>query len=350
MPDDLKPEGMGRRKGLGLLITKLPLRILTPFLILLCSCATNTSRNVTIGMQVSPAMTLVMVAKDGGFFQKEGLDVELKQFTAGKFALQAFLSGAIDYAISGEVPVALATLQGNQTRVITQVVESTVNEVRMVARRDDSLTNPTQYFSTKRRRLATSFGGGPEFFTYRFLKHYGIPAAKVEIISQKPEDMPAALATGSVDAVAIFEPFAYFAEKRTAGQEVVFSDPSLYSELYVLNARPDQIAKSTETVEAVVRALVNASAAITKDPESAKQALQRYTKLNRDVVDAIWPSFVFRPALTQKLLDDWAAETDWAKDTGKVPADSKAPDFHSILEPRFLQKVSPSMVTYQGSE
>ena len=80
-------------------------------------------------------MTLAMVAKDGGYFQDEGLDVELKQFTAGKFALQAFFSGAVDYAISGDVPVALATLQGNQTRVVTQVVESTVNEVRMVARR-----------------------------------------------------------------------------------------------------------------------------------------------------------------------------------------------------------------------
>jgi ABC-type nitrate/sulfonate/bicarbonate transport system substrate-binding protein len=295
-------------------------------------------------------MTLVMVAKDGGFFQKEGLDVELKQFTAGKFALQAFLSGAIDYAVSGEVPVALATLQGNQTRVVTQVVESTVNEVRMVARRDDNLTTPAEYFKAKRRKLATSFGGGPEFYTYSFLKHYGIPAASVEIISQKPEDMPAALATGSVDAVAIFEPFAYFAEKRTAGREIVFSDPSLYSELYVLNARPEQIAKSPNTVEAVVRALVNASAAIAKDPESAKQTMQKYTKLDREVADAIWPSFVFRPALTQKLLDDWAAEADWAKDTGKIPADAKAVDFHTILEPRFLQRVNPSMVMYQASQ
>jgi ABC-type nitrate/sulfonate/bicarbonate transport system substrate-binding protein len=323
---------------------------LAPIALYLHSCSAPSSHTVTIGIQVSPAMTLVMVAKDGGFFQREGLSVELKQFTAGKFALQAFLSGAIDYAVSGEVPVALATLQGNQTRVVAQVVESTVNEVRMVARRDDGLTDPAQYFSAKRRKLATSFGGGPEFYTYSFLKHYAIPVSSVEIISQKPEDMPAALATGSVDAVAIFEPFAYFAEKRAAGQEIVFSDPSLYSELYVLNARPEQIEKSPKTLAAVVRALVNAGAAIAADPESAKQTMQRYTKLDRAVVDAIWASFVFRPALTQKLLDDWAAEAAWAKDTGKIPAGSTAPDFHAILAPRFLKKANPAMVRYESPQ
>ena len=125
---------------------------------------------VTIGIQVSPAMTLIMVAKDKGFFSKEGLDVELKQFTAGKFALQAFLSGSIDFAVSGEVPVTLASLQGNQIRIVTQVVGSTVNEVRIVALKDGNITDPKQYFTLKKRKLATSFGGGPEYYTYNFLK------------------------------------------------------------------------------------------------------------------------------------------------------------------------------------
>jgi len=41
-------------------------------------------------LQVTPAK---------GFFLDEGVEVEIKEFTAGKFALQAFLSGSIDYAV-----------------------------------------------------------------------------------------------------------------------------------------------------------------------------------------------------------------------------------------------------------
>jgi ABC-type nitrate/sulfonate/bicarbonate transport system substrate-binding protein len=304
----------------------------------------STLQRVTIGIQVSPAMTLLMAAKDKGIFREEGLDVELKEFTAGKFALQAFLSGAIDYAVSGEVPVCLATLQGNQIRVVAQMVESTTNEVRLVALKDASASDPKTYFSAKRRKLATSFGGGPEFFTYSFLRRYGIDNNSVEILSQKPEDMPATLETRSVDAIAIFDPFAFIAEKRIGSAATTFSDSTLYSELYVLNARPDQITSQARVIEAILRSVDRAATFVASDPGSAKQILQKYTKLDRAVIDGIWPNFTFRPALTSKLIDYWNAEAIWARDTGKVPIGMKLPDFRGVVESSFLKKVKPAAV------
>jgi ABC-type polar amino acid transport system ATPase subunit len=150
----------------------------------LCGCRGKADKRdasvlpeLTVGIQVSPAMTLVMVAEDKGFFDAAGVDVVIKEFTAGKFALRAFLGGSLDVAISGEVPVTLATLQGNKFRVIAQVVERTVNECRVVVRRDETASTPEAYFKAKRRTLATSFGGGPEFFTHEFLKKHGLTVA-----------------------------------------------------------------------------------------------------------------------------------------------------------------------------
>ena len=106
-------------------------------------------QRVTVGIQTSPAMALVMVAKDKQFFEQEGVEVEIKEFTAGKFALQAFLGGSLDFAVAGEVPVTLATLQGSQFRVLAQVVEKTITEVRVVARREANLTDATAYPRSK---------------------------------------------------------------------------------------------------------------------------------------------------------------------------------------------------------
>jgi ABC-type nitrate/sulfonate/bicarbonate transport system substrate-binding protein len=301
-------------------------------------------RKITIGIQVSPAMTLVMVAKDKGFFRNEGLNVELKEFTAGKFALQAFLARSIDFAVSGEVPVCLATLQQNDIRVITQVVESTTNEVRVVALKDASTTSPADYFKMKKRKLATSFGGGPEFYTYNFIKRNNIAKEQVEILSQTPADMPAALESRSVDAISIFDPFAFIAEKRMTGKVVTFSDPRLYSELYVLDARPEQTEKMPEVCEALVRALVKSAEFIDKDPETAKQVMQNYTKLDRDVIEGIWGNFAFRPALNQKLVDYWNAQAIWAKETAKVTPDTKVPNFRDVIEARFLKGIRPDAV------
>ncbi len=308
------------------------------------------ARTITLGLQSSPAMALAMVARDRNLFEKIG--VELRGYDAGKVALRAFLAGTIDYAISGEVPVALAVLNGSYIRarghrntaapkVVAQVVERTVDEVRIVAVRDGDLTAPTSYFKARRRKIATSFGGGPEFFTYTFLKRHGIGRDAVEILSQKPEDVPAALLAGSVDAIFIFDPFAYIAEQKMGDKAITFTDSEGYSELYVLNARPDQVETEGPTIERLVRGLSRAVEAIEDDPEGARAIVRKYTKLDEGTLAGIWNSFVWGTALTPELLRVWEAQAAWAKETGKVPPHTVTPDFYRILVKGFAPKAKP---------
>lgn len=312
------------------------------------SSSTSPSRHVTIGIQVSPAMALVMVAKDKGFFDREGLDVELKEFTAGKFALQAFLGGSLDFAVAGEVPVTLSTLQGSDFVILSQVVERTINEVRVVARRDGETTDARAYFAAKRRKLATSFGGGPEFFTYNFLKKHGINRADVEIISQRPEDMPGSLANGSVDAVSVFDPFAFIAQTQLGPSAIVFADADIYSELYVITAKRDAITRDARTSEGLLRALVQAKSFIDSNRDESKDIVVKYTKLERSTVDGIWANFVFAPALNERLIDYQNQEAAWAKESGAVPAGTTLPDFRSRIYADALRTVAPSAVTISG--
>ncbi len=311
--------------------------------------STPSHKKITVGIQVSPAMTLLMVAKDAGLFEQHGLDVELKQFTAGKFALQSFLGGSVDFAVSGDVPICLAVLQGNPVKVVAQVVEKTTNEVRIVALRPRSGAanlDANTYFTERKRKLATSFGGGPEFFTYQFLKHNRVQAKDVQILSQRPEDMPAALQARSLDAISIFDPFAFIAEQRLGKDAITFRNARLYSELYVITARQAQINEQGETITALLKALVDAQNFIAVNPVKAKQIMQRYTKLDTSVVNGIWNNFTFKATLGHQLIDDWTEETSWAKDTGKVASTIKVPDFRGVLETRFLKAVNPAGVQF----
>ena len=300
------------------------------------------NKTITIGIQVGPASTLLMVAKDKGFFENEGLNVELKEFTAGKFALQAFLAGSVDMAASGEVPAALASLQGNKFYIITQIVERTKNEVRVVALKENNLSTPEKYFKSKKRKLATSFGGGPEFYTYNFLKKYNI--TNIEIISQKPEDMPAALQSRSVNAIAIFEPFAFFVEQELGGKSITFKDDKLYSELYVLSAGRELVKSSPEITEKILWALVKSSDFIEKNPEESKAILIKYTKLDKATVDGIWNNFVYRAVLSELLPKYLNDEVIWAKETGKAANDAKIPDFNDYIYKDALRKVKAEKI------
>lgn len=307
------------------------------------SCKTNKNK-VTIGIQTSPAMALVMVAKDKQFFDQEGIDVEIKEFTAGKFALQAFLGGSLDFAVAGEVPVTLASLQGSNFYVLSQVVKKTTNEVRVVARREDGLTDATSYFKKKKRKLATSFGGGPEFFTYNFLKKHGIAANEVEIISQKPEDMPAALVNGSVDAVSIFDPFAFISEKQMGDKGITFADSDIYSELYVITVSQDTVEKRRDTVDKLLRALVKAEEFIKSNPDEAKNIVIKYTKQDRTVIEGIWKNFSFGVGLNQLLLDYQNQEAAWAREKGTVPQNAPVVNFRQRIYDAPLKAIKADAV------
>ena len=303
------------------------------------------NEKLTVGIQVSPAMTLVMVAEDAGFFDKAGVDVIIKEFTAGKFALQAFLGGSIDVAISGEVPVALSSLQGNKFRVLGQVVERTINECRVIVKKEVGKHTPEEYFLSKKRKLATSFGGGPEFYTYNFLKKHGISSNQIEMISQKPENMPAALVSGTVDGISIFDPFARIAEVKMGNKGQTFADADIYSELYVIDVMETTIQDKPEVLLAFMKGLYDAQFYIKKNVEQSKNILIKYTKLDRQIVDDIWNNFVFKPAINDLFVKYTTAEAKWAIEKGTFPASTQIPDYKSILMPDFLNKIDPSSVT-----
>jgi len=305
--------------------------------------AIHQPEEISIGFQVGPPNALLFVADDQGYFQEEGLNLKLVEFTAGKFALQAFLADSIDLAISGEVPVMYSALQGTEFYVVAQVVEKTVNEVRIVAQKEGGLDGPEDYFKAKKRKLATSFGGGPEFYTYNFLKKHGI--TDIELISQKPEDMPVALQSGTVDAIAIFEPFAFFAEQKLGNEAITFKDDTMYSELYVLDAKKEWAEENQQSIEKLLHALVRAEEFIETNPEESKQIVVKYTKLDRATVDHIWNNFVFKPSLNERLPNYLNAEAQWAIETGKVNADTKIPDFTEYIYSEPLKRVKPTAVT-----
>ena len=147
--------------------------------------------------------------------------------------------------------------------------------------------------------------------------------------------------------MAVFDPFSYIAEQRLGAEGATFSDSTgtLYSEFYVLSVGEKQLEASKKTAPAVLRALVKAGAFIKNDPAKAKAAVEKQTKLDLATISGIWPNFQFEAALTPKLIAVWQAQAEWAKATGKIPADTAVPDFRGIIADEILRSVKPEAVT-----
>ena len=298
---------------------------------------------IRLGLQTAPAIGLVKVAVDKNFFADEGIQVEVKEFTGGKFALQALTGGSLDLVTPAELPVTLATLNGEKLSILAQVNET--KGFSMLLRKDGESSFAAEKYFAKKRKIATSVGASPEFFASEFFKKYNVNSSQYEIVSMRPEDAPIALANGSVDGIAIYEPFASFAKKQ-AGIDSVFEikAPEIYSEIIVLVGKTDWISQNEKIAEKFLRALKKSEEFIKSNPEEAINIVSSFTKLDKETLRSIWPTFTLSLNLGNKLVPTMEAEAQWAKNTGKVPKETATPNFRDIIFEAPLRKVVPSAV------
>jgi len=304
----------------------------------------NSVPTLTVGIQNSPSNALVIIADQKKFFDSSLVKVTVQEFSAGKLALQAMLGNTndIDAAVSAETPVVLSSMGGNKLKVISEIVDAN-NEIRVVVRKDADLSTPVSYFS-KKRKLATSLGGSPEWSTFNFLKNNNIDKNNVEVVAMQPENMVPAISNGAVDAIAIFDPYARMAEDGLGDQGQSFLNQDLKS-YYVVSVKDTTLNKKGQALEAFLRGLIKAQDFIKSNPVEAKQIIATRTKLDLNIVNETWNTYNFQLSLDNDFLNLCNKESQWAITSGKYPTGTAIPNYSSILSPDLLKKIAPSAVS-----
>ena len=67
-------------------------------------------------------------------------------------------------------------------------------------------------------------------------------------------------------------------------------------------------------------------------------------KMDKTSVDATWDRFLYIPELSNKLLEHFNAEAEWAKETGKVKPETQTPNFREVIYDSALKSVKPENV------
>lgn len=310
-----------------------------------CNEKHNLGQELTIGIQNSPSNSLVIIASAKGFFDTTKAKVVVKEFTAGKLALQAMLGQAndLDIAVCAETPVVLTTLGGNKIKVISQIVNAK-NECRVVVRKDGDMDTPEKYFSNN-RKLATSQGGSPEWLTYNFIKKYNLDKSKVEVLAMLPENMPIALSDGSVDAISIFDPYARIGETKLGDKGMTFLNTDITS-YYIMALKEKTLGEKSEALEELIKGLQKADDFIKNNPDEAKQIVAEKTKLDIAIINSTWNNYTFGIGLDKALLDLCDAQANWAIETKKYPKETPFPDFKQVISTNILKKIAPKTVNF----
>ena len=306
-------------------------------------CSKNsTSENITIAAAINAYSGPFYVASEKNYWAAEGLVVEEKFFTSGRLCLDALLAGAADIVTVAETPIVFAGMS-NQNVAIVATMSSATNDLKVIARRDHGINDPTDL---RGKKIAMLFGATSEYYGGLFLSAYGISFDDVKRVNLNPSDMPIALINGDIDAYVIWEPFVYNGFAKLGHEKAIkFIKKDIYTLPFNIAVRKDYADKNPEIVKSALRAIISANDFIREQPNEAIKIIAEKTGMETSVLSDIWEDYEFNVKLHKDLPDALIREAKWAIKAGLAPPNSVVPDYTNFINAKLLRSIDEKRVT-----
>jgi sulfonate transport system substrate-binding protein len=219
-------------------------------------------------------------ALDQGFFDEEGLDVDIADpFATGVDMLNALESGEIDIAQVGVPAIgAIASgmdlvLLGNYTG---SAVQLGIDETMAVVAREGSGIDEDDPSTIEGMSIGVSVGTISHLYLLGMLSDLGLSEGDVDIVNTDPPDMPVALETEGVDAIVVWDPWPIVATQDVEGAYEVSRGEGYIAFIGYIVAERDYVEQNPEAVESFLAARAKADAWMREHPDEAAATATRW--------------------------------------------------------------------------
>ena len=311
---------------------------------LLSACGKQDLQEVKVG-EVTRSIFYApqYVAIEKGFFEEEGLNVELSTIAGGDKTMTALLSGGIDVALVGSETSIYVTAQGANDPIKNFAQLTQTDGTFLVSR--EKIENFSWDMLKGSTFLGQRKGGMPQMAGEFVLKKHDIdPQADLELIQNIDfANVSTAFASGTGDFVQLFEPTASIFEQEGVGHIVAsFGEESGHLPYTVFMTRDSFINENSEVVEKFTRAIKKAQDWVyASSSEEVAEVIQPFfqdteVELIATVVERYkaQESYAKDPILDE---EEWNNLQDIMEEAGELP---KRMDYNELVDTSFAEKVT----------
>jgi ABC-type nitrate/sulfonate/bicarbonate transport system substrate-binding protein len=301
--------------------------------------AAQAGEKVRLAQNQGPISGVSIVADRQGLFAKNGLDVEVSNFTTGKQCLDTVMGGAADIATTAEAPTTAAAMSGQKIAFLARTEYSYIKMLTAAAAGISKLGD------LKGKRIAFTAGTGGEVYTMELLKAAILGKDDVTLVNLRPQDMVAALSSGSIDAYGTWEPHINNGIKALGVKARPLDTKGIYAETFNIVMMQNYLQKNSAVATSFLKSLVEAEAWIKANRNEAIRIVSEFVKMPAEDLSPIWDDYVYEVALDDKTLGVLNAHAGWRLATGNHPPGAVMPDWHTVIFTAPLKSVAPDRVT-----
>lgn len=215
----------------------------------------------------------VMLAKDGGFYEKQGLDVELVLFSSGTDLVKALVGGKLDAGVLGFTNAATWVAQGADVKVVGG---AQMGYHSILVRKGSGIKTVADL---KGKRLASQKAGSTADIVLNgvVLPQAGLSRADLTMVYVEPPQALQSLSAGQVDAAFVFEPYEQIATS-TSEIETIYEIGKVWPfPCMVVLSTGKKLTKDRDAIDRLLSAQKQAIEMLRREPrESAELLVTRF--------------------------------------------------------------------------
>ena len=262
-------------------------------------------RRILYGTSASPSHLPVWVAKDAGYFEKYGFNVEPVQIRGGSLITLAIITGSLPFSGAGAESVIAARAAGADVILLACPVD--VDPVYLITRPEIKTAAELKGHAS----AVTRYGSTTHFYLRTALRHVGLNPDRDMTILQlgAGPEMVAALESGRIAAAALTARYAIpFLQRNWPVLVDLSATDLIYPSSCVASSRAFMRAEP-KTTEDFLRAYVGGIQLIKRDHAFAEKSLSKWLRENDPVIlkksiQAYAKLFKRTPLVSDKGIDN----------------------------------------------
>jgi len=284
----------------------------------------------------TPQFSAIFVAENKNYFREFGVDMEVKVFTSGSAAAEAFRAGKGEFVNAGDWPTTKLWERGDAIGIAPFVYFTKMSCITA----KNGLSKPSDL---KGKNVGVFLGSTSEYFALLYMASEGLSFNNINVKNLRPADMVYALDRGDIDAFVIWEPFCTQSINNVSKDKVHLMSygAGYFTEWQVQCVSPAFAKENPKAVEGVLKALNKANKFIKDHPDETVKIVAKRLKLDESVMKELLPRMTFDLSYTKAFRNDMNSLSKFMLDKKVL---DKPIDWKTAFDSSFLKKVDPSLV------
>lgn len=254
---------------------------------------------IKVGYLPTDHSAALLVAKHNKLYEKNGLNVQTVQISAGSNIVDAVASGDLDIGYVGITPAMQGISKGVPIKVVGAV---NLEGSGIVVQPNSTITSPADL---KGKNIASPGVSSIQqvLLQYELIK-YNITLKDVNIISMNVFNIPSSLAARKVDAYISYEPFVSMAPYQNIGEVLIYSEDIIKDHpCCVIITREEYIENHPEKLDKFLEIHDNTTKYVNNHPNETANILNQELTTNLDVEHLSLQHIIFVSRIDKSFQD-----------------------------------------------